>query len=145
VYALCFRLTRREDRAEELTQAAFVRAWEKLTSFRGESAFSTWLHRLTVNVVFEFQRADQRRAGRMVGSDDVAQFDRKGYHSTPGLKIDLEKAIALLPDRAREVFVLFQVEGYSHEEIAELTQMAIGSSKAQLHRARHLLREMLNV
>jgi RNA polymerase sigma-70 factor (ECF subfamily) len=144
VYALCLRLTRREDRAEELTQAAFIRAWEKLASFRGESAFSTWLHRLTVNVVFEFQRSDQRRAGRMVGTDDVATFDRKGYQPTPGMKIDLEQAIAQLPDRAREVFVLYQVEGYSHEEIADLTQMAIGSSKAQLHRARQLLREMLN-
>lgn len=144
VYALCLRLTRSEARAEEMTQAAFVRAWEKLASFRGESAFSTWLHRLTVNVVFEGQRADQRRAGRMVGADDVAVFDREGYLPTPGMKIDLEKAIALLPDRAREVFVLFQVEGYSHEEIAELTQMAIGSSKAQLHRARQLLREMLS-
>lgn len=144
VYALCLRLTRNEDRAEELTQSAFVRAWQKLHLFRGESAFSTWLHRLTVNVVFENQRSDQRRAGRVMVTDDLASFDRKGYRETPGDKVDLEQAIAQLPDRAREVFVLFQVEGYSHEEIADLTGMAVGSSKAQLHRARHLLREMLS-
>jgi len=143
VYALCLRLTRNEVRAEELTQSAFVRAWEKLGTFRGDSAFSTWLHRLTVNVVFETQRSDQRRAGRVMVTDDLQALEREGYRETPEMKVDLEQAIAQLPDRAREVFVLFQVEGYSHEEIAELTGMAVGSSKAQLHRARQLLREML--
>lgn len=143
VFALCMRLTRSEARAEELTQSAFVRAWEKLGSFRGESAFSTWLHRLTVNVVFESQRSDQRRAGRVTLTNDLAVLDRQGQHETPGMKMDLEQAIAQLPDRAREVFVLFQVEGYSHDEIAEMMDMAVGSSKAQLHRARHLLREIL--
>ena len=143
VYALCLRLTRNEAQAEELTLSAFVRAWQKLSSFRGESAFSTWLHRLTVNVVFESRRSDQRRAGRVVAMEDLEGADRRGYRETPGIKVDLEQAIAQLPDRAREVFVLFQVEGYSHEEIAEFTGMAVGSSKAQLHRARHLLRETL--
>lgn len=143
VYALCMRLTRNEAYAEELTQSAFVRAWQKLDTFRGDSAFSTWLHRLTVNVVFEAQRSDQRRIGRVTTTDDLDVLDRQGRHETPGMKIDLEQAIAKLPDRAREVFVLFQVEGYSHEEIAGMTGMAIGSSKAQLHRARHLLREIL--
>ncbi|MBT4139942.1 MAG: sigma-70 family RNA polymerase sigma factor [Candidatus Latescibacteria bacterium] len=144
VYALCLRLTRNDASAEELTQSAFVRAWQKLSSFRGESAFSTWLYRLTVNVVFESQRSDQRRAGRVVAIDDLASADRRGYRETPGIKVDLEQAIAKLPDRAREVFVLFQVEGYSHVEISNFTGMAVGSSKAQLHRARHLLREMLD-
>jgi RNA polymerase sigma-70 factor (ECF subfamily) len=144
VYALCMRLTRSEDRAEDLTQSAFVRAWQKLESFRGESAFSTWLYRLTVNVVFEAQRSDLRRSGHLVVTDDMAVLDRQGHRETPGIKIDLEKAIAQLPDRAREVFVLFQVEGYSHEEISRLMGMAVGSSKAQLHRARKLLREMLD-
>lgn len=143
VYALCMRLTRNEAYAEELTQSAFVRAWQKLDTFRGDSAFSTWLHRLTVNVVFEAQRSDQRRVGRVTTTDDLDVLDRQGRHETPGMKIDLEQAIAKLPDRAREVFVLFQVEGYSHEEIANMTGMAIGSSKAQLHRARQLLREIL--
>jgi len=143
VYALCMRLTRNEALAEELTQSAFVRAWQKLDSFRGESAFSTWLHRLTVNVVFESQRSDQRRLARLTVTDDLNVLDRQGQRETPGMKLDLEQAIAQLPDRAREVFVLFQVEGYSHEEIANMTGMAVGSSKAQLHRARQLLREIL--
>ena len=95
-------------------------------------------------MVFEAQRSDLRRSGHLVVTDDMAVLDRQGHRETPGIKIDLEKAIAQLPDRAREVFVLFQVEGYSHEEISRLMGMAVGSSKAQLHRARKLLREMLD-
>jgi DNA-directed RNA polymerase specialized sigma24 family protein len=92
VYVLCMRLTQNQAQAEELTQSAFVRAWEKLGTFRGESTFSTWLYRLTVNVVFEAQRSDQRRAGHLMLTDDLAAFDRQGYRETPGLKLDLERA-----------------------------------------------------
>jgi RNA polymerase sigma-70 factor (ECF subfamily) len=144
VYALCLRLTADAVRAEELTQDAFVRAWERLPSFRGESAFSSWLYRLTVNVVFLSQRAGRRRALRVFTTDDPAALERAVDASTTATgELDLERAIATLPPGAREVFVLHDVEGYRHHEIARLTGIAVGTSKAQLFRARRLLREAL--
>lgn len=151
VYALCLRLTADAGRAEELTQDAFVRAWERLATFRGESAFGTWLYRLTVNVVFLSRRAERRRARRVFATDDPAALERAPAHDAageiggrPGLMLDLERAIAALPAGAREVFVLHDVEGYRHQEIARLTGIAVGTSKAQLFRARRLLREALS-
>jgi RNA polymerase sigma-70 factor (ECF subfamily) len=145
VYALCLRLTADRAEAEELTQDAFVRAWERLASFRGQSAFSSWLYRLTVNVVFLSWRAAGRRARRVVTTDDPAAMEAAGREPPAGLGLDLERAVAGLPPGAREVFVLHDVEGYRHEEIAELTGIAVGTSKAQLFRARRLLRDMLEV
>ncbi len=144
VHALCLRLTADAAQAEELTQDVFVRAWGRLATFRGDSAFSTWLHRLAVNVVLMDRRAASRRALRVVATEDPAALERVGHESTPGLALDLERAIAALPPGAREVFVLHDIEGYRHEEIAELTGIAAGTSKAQLFRARRLLREALN-
>jgi len=145
VYALCLRLTADRALAEERTQDAFVRAWERLASFRGESAFSSWLHRLTVNAVLLGRRAERRREQRVFTSDDPAALERPGGADTSsGSALDLERAVAALPAGAREVFVLHDVEGYRHEEIAELTGIAVGTSKAQLFRARRLLREALN-
>ena len=146
VYALCLRLTADAQRAEELTQDAFVRAWQRLASFRGESAFGTWLYRLTVNVVFMSRRAERRRERRVLASDDPAALERPSEAATTGptLALDLERAIAALPAGAREVLVLHDVEGYRHTDIAELTGIAVGTSKAQLFRARRLLREALN-
>ena len=145
VYALCLRLTADRALAEERTQDAFVRAWERLATFRGESAFSSWLHRLTVNEVLLGRRAERRREQRVVTSDDPAALERPGgADPSPGSALDLERAVAALPAGAREVFVLHDVEGYRHEEIAELTGIAVGTSKAQLFRARRLLREALN-
>src|SRR5437660_529400 len=143
VYALCLRLTADTVQAEELTQDAFVRAWERLASFRGESAFASWLYRLTVNVVFLSRRTTRRRERRVFATDDPGALERPGREPTPGLGMDLERAVAALPPRAREVFVLHDVEGYRHDEIAELTGIAVGTSKAQLFRARRLLRGML--
>ena len=143
VYALCLRLTGDSSAAEERTQDVFVRLWDKLKSFRGESAFSSWLHRLTVNVVLNEQRTTGRREMRVMPSADPATLERGKGEPTIGLSIDLEKAIAELPDGAREVFVLFDIEGYGHAEIASLTGIAEGTSKAQLFRARRLLREKL--
>lgn len=151
VYALCLRLSADAVRAEELTQDAFVRAWERLASFRGESAFSSWMYRLTVNVVLQERRAARRRSVRVVTTDDLAAVERgeqgeqggAGGDATPGLSLDLERAVAALPPGAREVFVLHDIEGYRHEEIARLTGVAAGTSKAQLFRARRLLRGML--
>jgi len=125
-----------------------VRLWDKLRSFRGESAFSSWLHRLAVNVVLNERRTTGRRERRVMPAEDpanvvAAQHAAPLQNSTEGLSIDLERAIAKLPDGAREVFVLYDIEGYGHGEIAELVGIAEGTSKAQLFRARRLLREKL--
>jgi len=146
VYALCLRMTADPGRAEELSQDAFLRAWNKLSSYRGDAAFSTWLHRLAVNVVLADRRSQGKRWAKLVMTDDMAPFGDGESSSTAdgsGLGMDLEQAIASLPDGARTVFVLHVIEGYQHNEIAEMTGTAVGTSKAQLHRARRLLREVL--
>lgn len=142
VYAICLRLSGDAGRAEELTQTAFIQAWEKLHTFRGEGGLSGWLRRLAINVVFQDRRAEKRRRLRVVATDDEALLEHPVAPSA-GLKIDLERAIAALPEGARTVLVLHDVEGYRHDEIAEMTGMAPGTSKAQLHMARRLLRGVL--
>lgn len=141
VYALCLRLSADPRRAEELTQDTFVRAWERLHTFRGDAAFTTWLHRLTVNVVFMARRAERRRERRVLTIEAPPEIASAG---SPAGRIDLERAIASLPDGAREVFVLHDIEGYRHREIAALTGLSAGTSKAQLFRARRLLRRRLD-
>jgi len=144
IYALCLRMTGDGVRAQELAQDVFVRAWEKLGGFEGKSAFSTWLHRLAVNVVLGSRRAEGIRVGKVFGTDDLEAYETPPPRSRdPGDSLDLERAIAQLPPGARTVFVLHDVEGYKHEEIAELHGIAVGTCKAQLHRARRLLREAL--
>jgi RNA polymerase sigma-70 factor (ECF subfamily) len=147
VYALCFRMAGTAELAEELAQDVFVRAWQKLGSFRGESAFSSWLHPLTVNVALSERRSRRRRTSRVMTTDDLTEFERPGppppRSGGPESGFDLERALDTLPPGARAVFVLHDVEGYKHEEIARLTGVATGTSKAQLHRARRLLREAL--
>jgi RNA polymerase sigma-70 factor, ECF subfamily len=142
VYALCLRLSGQPATAEELTQDVFVRVWQRLKSFRGESAFTTWLHRLAVNVALMAQRTTIRRERRVTPVDDLAVFDR-GTPPKAAENLDLERALARLPPGAREVFVLHDVEGYGHAEVGKLLGIAEGTSKAQLFRARRLLREML--
>jgi RNA polymerase sigma-70 factor (ECF subfamily) len=144
VFALCLRMSADRGRAEELTQDVFVRAWERLGSFEGRSAFSTWLHRMAVNVVLGEKRSDTARTARVMVTDDLEAFDRPRLTSDPGTAMDLERAIAKLPPGARTVFVLHDVEGYRHEEIGRMHGLAVGTCKAQLHRARKLLREALN-
>ena len=127
-------------RAEDLTQEAFVRAWQALPSFRFESAVSTWLHRLAVNTALMELRA---RRSRPWQDDDEDALESVATPDTVGRAVlgrDLERAVASLPPRARAVLVLYDVEGWKHEEIAAELGMAVGSSKAQLHRARGLLR-----
>lgn len=145
VYSLCARMVADRAAAEELTQDVFVRVWEKLGSFRGESAFSTWLHRLTVNVVLNARKTDGRRKSRFddAGDDDGMDALAMPRLVAPGDRMDLESAIAKLPPGARRIFVLYDVEGYQHEEIAGMLGITAGGSKAQLHRARMLLREAL--
>jgi RNA polymerase sigma factor (sigma-70 family) len=145
VYVLVWRLVGGNDaRAEELTQEAFVRAWQALARFRFESAFATWLHRLAVNTALMDLRT--RRDNEDLETDDavlvdVGSGDSAGVRTALG--IDLERAVASLPPRARAVLVLHDVDGWKHEEIATQLGMAVGSSKAQLHRARRLLRARL--
>ena len=143
VHALCLRMSGSAQEAEELTQDVFVRAWQKLSSFRGDSAFSSWLHPLTINVAYTERRSRVRRESRVTTTDDLTPYDPGVQDSRPGFGVDLEKAMAELPDGAREVFVLHDVEGFKHDEIAAMTGIATGTSKAQLHRARRLLREGL--
>ncbi len=143
IYALCLRMCGNAREAEELTQDAFVRAWEKLGSFRGGSAFSSWLHRLAVNVVLASWRARGRHRERVVAIADVQGAVDPEHDPKPRLALDLESAISRLPAGARTVFVLHDVEGYRHRDIAELTGLAVGTSKTQLHRARRLLRKAL--
>ena len=128
--------------ADEVTQDIFVRTWQKLGQFRGESAFSTWLHRLAVNVVIERRRSFAIQRERM--TDDPSALDFvDGGASASRPTVDFEHAIARLPAGAREIFVLHDVEGYKHREIASLLDITTGTSKRQLHRARMLLRKHL--
>jgi RNA polymerase sigma-70 factor (ECF subfamily) len=149
VYSLCARMVSDRARAEELTQDVFVRAWEKLHLFRGESSFATWLHRLAVNVVLNARKGEGRERSRYEENDEESGgMDARpgvvGMPLAPGDLLDLEEAITKLPPGARRVFVLHDVEGYKHEEIAEMLGVTSGATKAQLHRARLLLREALN-
>jgi RNA polymerase sigma-70 factor (ECF subfamily) len=150
VFALCLRMSGDRIQAQELMQDVFVRAWERLGSFRGEASFGSWLHRLTVNVVLTAARTDRRREARVALAEDVAAVEiavggaGRGVHTPdPATAIDLERAIAALPPGARAAFVLHDVEGFSHAEIAELSGLAEGTIRAQLHRARKLLMEAL--
>jgi RNA polymerase sigma-70 factor (ECF subfamily) len=144
IYALCLRMSGDAQAAEELTQDVFVRAWEKLDSFRGDSRFSTWLHRLAVNLVLQDRRKKGRRRSREQLTEDPTVFERAVTRAMPGTRVDLERAIAGLPEGAREVLILRDIEGYKYDEIAELKGVALGTVKAQIHRARKLVREALD-
>jgi RNA polymerase sigma-70 factor, ECF subfamily len=139
-------LTRRmlgSHEADEVTQDIFVRTWQKLGQFRGDSQFSTWLHRLAVNVVIERRRSFAVQRERM--SDDPMALDMLTVApARADLTVDFEAAIERLPHGAREIFVLHDVEGYKHREIAAMLGITSGTSKRQLHRARMLLRKYLN-
>ncbi len=144
VFSLCSRMSGSRAKGEELTQDVFVRTWEKLPQFRGESAFSTWLHRLAVNVVLNARKSEGKQASRTDQSDvDDERWDEVARAPLHIERMDLTEAISKLPPGARKVFVLHDVEGYKHEEIAEMLGITSGGSKAQLHRARLLLREAL--
>lgn len=146
IYGLLWRMSGGQHAlAEDLLQEAFVRAWQKLDLFRGDSRFGTWLHRLAVNVALSDRRSRMRIAGKEVAMDEHVDRTAVGQKDVrAGRQADLEQSIARLPERARAVLVLYDIEGYQHAEIAEMTGMAVGSSKAQLHRARKLLREELS-
>jgi RNA polymerase sigma-70 factor (ECF subfamily) len=145
VYALCMRLMAGDQTsATELMQDVFIRAWKNLGKFRGESAFSSWLHRLSVNAMLENARGDKRRTARVLPMEDTSQLGAFAVGDSPDLRMDLESAIARLPTGARTAFVLHDIEGYQHQEIAEQLGVAVGTVKAQLHRARKLLIKALD-
>jgi RNA polymerase sigma factor (sigma-70 family) len=145
IFGLCLRLVGGDrSKAEHYTQDVFVRAWEKLGSFRGEAQFGTWLHRLAVNLVL----GEYRLLRRWVSFDDHLEQagDEPAHdpHRSTAERLDVERALARLPKGARAVIMLHDVEGYRHEDIAALTGIAVGTSKAQLHRARKLMKEWLS-
>ncbi len=140
VYALCFRMLANKESAEDVCQEAFVKVWQNLGSFRGDSKFSTWLHSVATRVVLAHIRAQKNWLQRVFSIEE-----QQGVESTTELSEldELDKHILRLPERARLVFVLFAVEGYRHEEIANMLGMAVGTSKAQYHRAKQLLKEWI--
>ena len=141
VYGLCLRMTGNVSEAEDCTQDAFIQAWNKLTKFRGDSAFSTWLHRIAVNSVLGRMRKSKRERDRIDAAEELAAPALA--RSDDGELRDLVGAIERLPEGARQVFVLHAVYGYSHAEAGEMLGIATGTSKAQLHRARRLLMDEL--
>ena len=144
IFALCLRLEAGDSAdATELMQDVFIKAWRRISTFRGDCAFSSWLHRMTVNTMLENARSDRRRIARVLPMDDTSLLPGAARSSGVELKMDMENAIASLPRGARLAFVLHDVEGYQHQEIAEQLSVSVGTIKAQLHRARRLLRERL--
>jgi RNA polymerase sigma-70 factor (ECF subfamily) len=144
IYALCLHLKAGDKSdATELLQDVFIKAWRRLDTFRGDCAFVSWLHRLAVNTMLENARSDQRRTARVLPMEDTSRLAGAARSSGVESRMDMERAIASLPKGARLAFVLHDVEGYQHQEIADQLSVTVGTVKAQLHRARRLLRERL--
>ena len=145
IHALCRRMSGEDAEANDLVQDVFVRAWERLPSFRGQSSLATWLHRLAVNVVLEKWRSNKREALRMIDDADGLALDARPAQHDPDVLMDVETAVTRLPAGARTVFVLHDIEGYSHDEIASMTGIAAGTSRTQLFRARRALARVLDL
>lgn len=141
IHALCRRMLSPED-ADDATQEVFVRAWEKLHLFRGDAAFGTWLYRVAVNANLG-RRQTQATYRKRFDAGDADVIPLPARRDRADLRVDFEAAIGLLPPGARDVFLLHDVEGYTHDEIAGLLQVSPGTSKSQLHRARMSLRQYL--
>ena len=151
VLGLCLRMTRQRELAEDCVQQTFVRAWKNLAAFEGRSAFGTWLHRIAVNEVLTYRRnRGTRSEGSSLPVDEDGEYPFENVADVSvatdsGEVMDMEKALAGLPEGARHVVVLQAVYGHSHEEVAEMLGIAVGTCKAQLHRGRKLLRERLSL
>lgn len=142
IHALCLRLCGQREMAEDLTQEAFVKAWQRIASFRGDSAFGSWMYRLTTNLVISYMR--QQTKWKYVDiEEEHFQDEDADVDSIKGESSDLERAIAGLPEQARVVLILYEFIGYQHNEISEITGLAVGTCKAHLHRAKNLLKERL--
>lgn len=148
VYSLCLRMLGNVSQAEDLTQEVFLQVFKKIGSFRGDSAFTTWLHRLTVNQVLMHLRRRGVKLEHTSEEGDFSDVVETPLQSTRRIsmvdRLALEKAISELPPGYRTVFVLHDVEGYEHEEVSDLLGVTVGTSKSQLHKARMRLRELLN-
>lgn len=141
VYGLCFRLTGDRGLAEDAAQEVFIQLWRKIDNFNGDSKFSTWLHTVTSNITISYLRKQRGWLQRMFNLEESSAMH---YSAEPSTDLtELEAYIARLPERARVVFVLHAIEGYRHEDIARMMNMAVGSSKAQFHRAKQLLKEWM--
>jgi len=146
VHALARRMLGPGEEAEDATQDAFIRCWDRLGQFRGDSQFGTWLHRLAVNVILAKRATLATRRGRYVEKGEAWDADQEASPRLPRpeLSMDFEAALERLPGGQREVVVLHDVEGYKHEEIAEMLGISEGTSKSQLHRGRMALRKYLS-
>ncbi|NJO13258.1 MAG: sigma-70 family RNA polymerase sigma factor [Gammaproteobacteria bacterium] len=142
VYGLCLRLTRDPSVAEDCTQETFINAWRNLPTFEGRSALGTWLHRIAVNASLARARRGSLEIVPQPSGEDEQPYEGEAPDETPPL--DVEAAVGSLPEGARHVLVLYGIYGYTHEEAAGMLGIAVGTCKAQLHRARRLLRERLN-
>ena len=138
VYALCMRLCGQKELAEDLCQDSFIRAWQKIGSFRGESAFSSWMYRLTSNTVIGYLRQQTKWKMECFSEKHEATI---GHTQIVDERPDIETALMALPEQARAVVILYEYLGYQHNEIAAITGMAVGSSKSQLHRAKLILKD----
>ena len=143
VYRLAYRLAGDADLAQDFTQETFVRAFSKLREFQGRSAFATWLHSITVSVSLNALRKVKKIRLREVDIDDAPEAFSPKREAEPDLKERLKNAIAGLPEHYRAVFVMYDMEGYTHEEIGTVLNVPVGTSKARLSRARATLREKL--
>ena len=145
VHVLCKRMCGDDVEANELVQDVFVRAWERLRGFRGQSTLATWLHRMAVNVVLEKWRSNKRDALRMIDDPHGLALGAQLPPQDPDVAMDIAAATTRLPTGARTVFVLYDIEGYSHDEIAAMTGIAAGTSRTQLFRARRALARLLDL
>ena len=146
VYGLCMRMTRRSDVAEDCVQLTFVRAWRNLQGFEGRSAFGTWLHRIAVNEVLTHVRNHGTRSESDEEAVTQSESDVDGPAEFDAMDVvDVERALASLPDGARHAVVLQGVYGYSHEEVPDMLGVAVGTCKAQVHRGRRMLRQRLGL
>lgn len=140
IYALCMRLCGQKELAEDMTQESFIRAWQKIDQFHGDSAFGSWLYRLSSNVAIGYLR--QQSKWKLV--EYLPALHEDHYETGSDHSMDIDRALMSLPDQARSVVILHEYLGYQHDEISNLTGIAIGTSKSHLHRARKLLKTMKN-
>jgi RNA polymerase sigma-70 factor (ECF subfamily) len=142
VYGLCCRLCSDKSQAEDATQEVFIQLWQKIGNFKGDSQFSTWLHSVAANVTISYIRKQKGWWQKMTNIEDSNIHEQTSEASIADT--DIEKWILRLPERARWVFVLHAIEGYRHEQIAQMLGIAVGTSKAQLHRAKYLIEEWMD-
>jgi RNA polymerase sigma-70 factor, ECF subfamily len=143
VYGICMRILMDQSKAEEVTQKIFIHAWMKLQSFRGDSRFSSWLYRLSVNMVLDQLKLVGWKNRSGIRNEQTEFSGALSFEPAHNLRLDLNNAIDSLPRQARIIFVMHDIAGYTHEEIAEAMKLSPGTCKAQLSRARKILREVL--